>query len=60
MKIPIFVSNTLPEITKKYYSKVLLLGEYTVTEGYSALAVPYMGYRGQWMYGTNAEAKDIK
>lgn len=60
MKIPIFVSNTLPEITNKYYSKVLLLGEYTVTEGYSALAVPYMGYVGQWMYGTNAEAKDIQ
>lgn len=59
MKIPIIVSNTLPEITKKYYSKVLLIGEYTVTAGYSALAVPYMGYGGQWMYGTNVEAKHI-
>jgi mevalonate kinase len=39
----------LPEISKKYYSKVLLIGEYTVTSGYSALAIPYKGYSGQWL-----------
>lgn len=39
----------MPEISKKYYSKVLLIGEYTVTSGYGALAIPFKGYSGQWV-----------
>ncbi len=33
---------------KKYPSKVLLFGEYTVIDGGSALAIPYPKYTGQW------------
>lgn len=40
--------RTLIPINKKYYSKLLLYGEYTVTLGSGALALPYLGYAGSW------------
>lgn len=40
----------LTENTKKYHSKLLLFGEYTVTMGSGALAIPYHMYCGQWSY----------
>ena len=46
----------MPEISKKYYSKVLLIGEYTVTSGYGALAIPFKGYSGQWVIEPNKKA----
>lgn len=39
------------KIMKKYYSKILLLGEYTIIQGSSALAVPYARYAGHWALG---------
>lgn len=38
---------------KKYYSKLLLFGEYTVINGGQALAIPFKNYYGQWKYGKN-------
>ena len=42
----------MTELAKKYYSKVLLFGEYTVTLGSGALAIPYSGYWGYWDFGS--------
>jgi mevalonate kinase len=33
---------------KKYYSKLLLFGEFTIIKGSSGLAIPYYKYSGQW------------
>lgn len=41
----------MTKIMKKYYSKILLLGEYTIIKGSSALAVPYARYAGHWALG---------
>lgn len=41
----------MTKIMKKYYSKILLLGEYTIIKGSSALAVPYGHYGGHWAFG---------
>jgi len=41
------------EIGKKYNSKVLLFGEYTVLNGTKALAVPFAKYSGSWTYQKN-------
>jgi mevalonate kinase len=50
---------TLTEIVKKYYSKVLLFGEYTVTMGYGGMAIPYHGFSGFWDFGdASPEEKD--
>ena len=38
---------------KKYNSKVLLFGEYTVLNGTKALAVPFKKYYGSWIYEKN-------
>lgn len=38
---------------KKYYSKLLLFGEYTVINGGQALAIPLKKFFGQWEYGQN-------
>lgn len=41
------------ELDKKYNSKVLLFGEYTVLNGTKALAVPFEKYSGSWIYEKN-------
>ncbi|MBK8668498.1 MAG: mevalonate kinase [Saprospiraceae bacterium] len=41
----------MAETSKNFYSKVLLFGEYTVTLGSGALAIPYQGFRGHSDYG---------
>lgn len=41
------------ELGKKYNSKILLFGEYTVLNGTKALAVPFEKFYGQWMYEKN-------
>lgn len=40
---------------KKYHSKLLLFGEYTVTLGSGALAIPYEKYSGCWDFGNGHE-----
>jgi len=35
---------------KKYYSKLLLFGEFTIIKGSSGLAIPYERYSGQWVF----------
>ncbi len=35
---------------KKYYSKLLLFGEFTIIKGSSGLAIPYQRYNGQWVF----------
>ena len=35
---------------KKYYSKILLFGEYTVLHGSKALAIPFSKFSGEWIY----------
>ncbi|MEM9545126.1 MAG: hypothetical protein AAGA77_04090 [Bacteroidota bacterium] len=41
------------ELEKKYNSKVLLFGEYTVLNGTRALAVPFNKFSGSWIYKRN-------
>jgi len=41
---------------KKYNAKILLFGEYTVTLGSGALAIPYDEYNGHWDFGVGHEA----
>ena len=38
------------ELDKKYNSKVLLFGEYTVLNGTKALAIPFEKFSGSWIY----------
>jgi len=40
--------TTLMQISKFFYSKLLLYGEYTVTLASGALAVPFSGFAGSW------------
>ncbi len=49
-------------MAKKYYSKVLLFGEYTVTQGSGALAMPYSGHWGCWDFdfGNTSEQKGLQ
>ena len=35
---------------KKYYSKLLLFGEYTIIKGSAGLALPYRAYAGHWTF----------
>lgn len=35
---------------KKYYSKLLLFGEYTIIKGSAGLAIPYKAYFGTWTF----------
>lgn len=42
----------------KYYSKLLLFGEYTVGMGGSALAVPNLKFYGQWMLEPSNQQKE--
>ena len=39
---------------KKYYSKLLLFGEFTIIKGSSGLAIPYQRYNGQWIFNTQS------
>lgn len=52
------------QIGKKYNSKVLLFGEYTVLNGTKALAIPFDKYSGSWIYDKNhtsaAEIQKLK
>ncbi|MBK9733664.1 MAG: hypothetical protein IPO92_01335 [Saprospiraceae bacterium] len=40
----------MTNISKRYYAKLLLFGEYTVTLGSGALSIPYTKYSGSWSY----------
>lgn len=46
----------MTEINKKYNAKILLFGEYTVTLGSGALAIPYDEYKGHWDFGVGHDA----
>jgi mevalonate kinase len=46
----------LTDINKKYNAKILLFGEYTVTLGSGALAMPYDEYCGHWDFGLGHES----
>ena len=41
------------EIGKRYNSKILLFGEYTVLNGTKALAIPFDKFYGTWIYEKN-------
>lgn len=41
------------ELGKKYNSKILMFGEYTVLNGTKALAIPFEKYSGSWIYEKN-------
>ena len=43
------------DFNKKYYSKLLLFGEYTVLIGSSALSVPFSTYHGNWKKAKKTE-----
>ncbi|MBP9197850.1 MAG: hypothetical protein KBF35_09305 [Saprospiraceae bacterium] len=45
----------MTDINKKYNAKILLFGEYTVTLGSGALAIPYDEYNGHWNFGVGHE-----
>ena len=46
--------------SRKYYSKVLLFGEYTTILGSKALAIPYDQFSGEWYYTKGNEGqKDL-
>lgn len=57
--VKFFCNNTyhsLKIIRKKYHAKVLLFGEYTVTMGFPALAIPFEDFFGQWDFeSSNAQ-----
>ncbi len=46
---------SLSESTKYFNSKILLFGEYTVTLGSEALAVPYNGYKGGFSFLSSSQ-----
>lgn len=45
----------MTENQKYFYSKILLFGEYTVTVGSGALAVPLHIYKGRWQNDNNTQ-----
>lgn len=45
----------MTDINKKFSAKILLFGEYTVTVGSGALAIPYDEYSGYWDFGHGHE-----
>jgi len=47
-------------VTKTFYSKILLFGEYTVIDGSAAVAVPYMKYGGNWSQQPNPNKDGIE
>lgn len=42
-----------PLKNRKYYSKILLFGEYTTVIGSKALAIPYHHFSGEWSFEKN-------
>mgnify|MGYP000150314208 CR=1 FL=1 len=45
---------------RRFYSKLLLFGEYTIIKGSSALAIPYERYSGSWTFdGKNSFSNEI-
>ncbi len=42
---------------KRYSSKILLFGEYTVLHGSKALAMPFPKYFGKWIYDTSHRSR---
>ncbi len=45
---------------RRFYSKLLLFGEYTIIKGSSALAIPYERYSGSWTFdGKNSLSNEI-
>lgn len=45
---------------RRFYSKLLLFGEYTIIKGSSALAVPYEKYSGRWAFdGKNSFSNQV-
>ena len=40
-------------IMRRYYSKILLFGEYTVLDGSAAVAIPFTKYGGDWIITKN-------
>ena len=48
--------TTLMQISNFFYSKLLLYGEYTVTLGSGALAMPFSGFAGSWDFN---DARDV-
>jgi len=47
----------MADVAKKYNSKILLFGEYTVIDGSAAIAVPFDKYYGQWTYNKTSGNK---
>lgn len=47
-------------MTKTFYSKILLFGEYTVIDGSAAVAVPYNKYGGSWSQTPNLNENGIE
>ncbi len=45
--------------SKKYYSKLLLFGEYTVIFGSKVLAIPFPNFFGQWQYANSAQENQL-
>jgi mevalonate kinase len=43
--------------SRKYYSKILLFGEYTTVIGSKALAMPYKRFSGEWSFKENNETQ---
>ncbi|NNE28449.1 MAG: mevalonate kinase [Saprospiraceae bacterium] len=42
---------------KVFPGKIILFGEYTVLEGYRALAIPFMDVSGQWVFSEGCETR---
>ena len=47
--------TTLMQIRNFFYSKLLLYGEYTVTLGSGALAMPFSGFAGSWDFNDTSD-----
>ena len=44
--------------TRKYYSKILLFGEYTILNGSKAIAIPFERFFGQWKLSGDENASE--
>jgi len=50
----------MSKVNPKYYpSKLLLFGEYTVTKGSDALAVPFHKFKGSWKYNEKVDNSNL-
>jgi len=48
------------DLSKKYYSKILLFGEHIVIKGADALAMPLERFAGQWAYAKDGDAEALQ